>query len=908
MKAVCALMLLFFHYYLSGQPARSVMQVKHLELADRLNDKIWHAVNDPLQKWHIEFASTASRADVPGVSNERMPLHLVHLINAYRLTGRKEYLLTVAKAIRKLIAFRDDYRTPKRVDFLNVCRPLWRNIDIQYPDPNPHLLSDRNAFRDSNDVAFYALHTPMHQGQILTPMAYLLYITELDPRKDDIKGYFERNAPSLLPYILKNTEESIRYLVDHNILILNVLNPKNKTVEVAYAFDYPQIYLPLSNSRIGRSWRAGSGRICDTSIMPTAAHQEVPNQLPFNEQNTFANSLIYFAEFKRLIGSNKEVERYQRILDGMYLYFIESVRNTVSGKSNEYYWMYKSPLFFKRNQYSNDVSHCMVDFGYIHTDYGERHGLNESTFSETDMVKMANTFTNQFFDLYSGKYYHYWGRTRFDPVKKIEESFFGTNAIPFSPYKQNLYNIIYNDLYLPHKSHYDKLYGGMNVESELQANNPFLKYLLFKMNEPWVMNLNSKINRDKIVMADTDNNGYSELVICDQGPDMNVLRLVDFTKSEMIEKESILLSKNKVSFLTAGDVDGDNLDDIVLIVSNDENKGVLQMRTSKEIKKIAHEVDLDIPVSNIRFLMMGRFNNDVFDDIIISQKNGEGVKKDSLFLVSRAGNKENQWLMTFLFSDYVKNFAVGDFDKDTYDDVALLQMGRNGKDNKIKIWHFDLENPRYSVELEWQEESIQQLSAGDFNMDGLVDLALTRVNHPDLSQTDNQNYTQILFSNRLKFEPGPSITSPRCKQPFDIVLTGNVNGDVSSSCYRGDDLITLQYLKHDKLTDKQQYCLTFFTSGNEFFEANSKMAWVVKEENENGANFYFVQSANKHLVSTNKGAFFKLFDTGGKVVKEISLEHNKWSDLHLKEVQPGIYFSKVLFDSGQIENRKMIIH
>src|SRR5690606_15188800 len=119
----------------------------------------------------------------------------------------------------------------------------------------------------------------------------------------------------------------------------------------------------------------------------------------------------------------------------------------------------------------------------------------------------------EFYDLSCGKYYHYWGSTRFQPVHPIEQSFFAYHALPFTPYKTGLNEAVYEQLYLPFKTHYEtKFSGGMQAETELQAVNFFLKYLPFRCNGVFVIDPPGEEAKITFCTGDVDGNGTTDLL------------------------------------------------------------------------------------------------------------------------------------------------------------------------------------------------------------------------------------------------------------------------------------------------------------------------------------------------------------------------------------------------------------
>lgn len=253
----------------------------------------------------------------------------------------------------------------------------------------------------------------------------------------------------------------------------------------------------------------------------------------------------------------------------------------------------------------------------------------------------------------------------------------------------------------------------------------------------------------RVELNDGDNNGTSVM----DSPDIKVVAMDIFNHKETLLNNEYIISG------TVGDINSDDLLDMVLIVEDSSGVAIKIFTQDKNAKfnlnkSIALNVDSPISYASLSIADM---NSDKSNDIVVKLGSYGEIGFDVYYQDKTSGNfikhnykpkevnSEVEEDSTVADVDYI---ATGDMNLDGKDDVVTVGSS-NGLDNNVNINIFSqtessLENNRtWSIENIENEFPISFLSLVDADGDSNLDV-ISKNNI--LYQDNNKSYTQKIYS------------------------------------------------------------------------------------------------------------------------------------------------------------------
>ena len=145
------------------------------------------------------------------------------------------------------------------------------------------------------------------------------------------------------------------------------------------------------------------------------------------------------------------------------------------------------------------------------------------------------------------------------------------------------------------------------------------------------------------------------------------------------------------------------------------------------------------------FLAVGDFNGDGIPDLAITN-NGEGEPNGSLSILLGNGDGSFRAPLNMAVEGLPWKFAVEDFNGDGRLDLAILTLAESGNNLKIFLGNgdgpFQSSGPNYPLGA-----GPVSLAVGDFNGDGIPDIAVADAEAPDPSEATQKSMVFVFFGN-----------------------------------------------------------------------------------------------------------------------------------------------------------------
>jgi hypothetical protein len=195
-------------------------------------------------------------------------------------------------------------------------------------------------------------------------------------------------------------------------------------------------------------------------------------------------------------------------------------------------------------------------------------------------------------------------------------------------------------------------------------------------------------------------------------------------------------SDKNFSWITTGDFSDDDIDDILVIASNDidanKNRVIGWPADGNGFSKnYDYPQMIDHTFSNhhsynFKYLATGKFDRDEKLDIAIiyaNENSGHPILNNGI-LVKTANQDGGLFKNTFYNITFgttnINGITTGDFDSDGLDDFAIIY------DNNIRLYKSTGENFVFMHQKSFSNKKFKGLTSGDYNGDGIDDIAVYR--------------------------------------------------------------------------------------------------------------------------------------------------------------------------------------
>ena len=224
--------------------------------------------------------------------------------------------------------------------------------------------------------------------------------------------------------------------------------------------------------------------------------------------------------------------------------------------------------------------------------------------------------------------------------------------------------------------------------------------------------------------------------------------------------------------ITSGDYNGDGIDDISFYRAygdTDPTPRRVFMYISNG-SSFSYETDFTHCCYEFKGISSGDYNGDGKDDIAFFRAGGDGNPELNRVVVYKSNGPTFSYLTTFTYSSYdFKGLTSGDFNGDGIDDIAFY---RTYDQNKVYVFKSNGTSFSYMTSFTYGGYDFQGITSGDYNGDGKDDIAFYRA-YGDGNPT--QNKILIYKSNGSSFSHLTNFTYG--SNDFIHITTGDYNGD-----------------------------------------------------------------------------------------------------------------------------------
>lgn len=265
--------------------------------------------------------------------------------------------------------------------------------------------------------------------------------------------------------------------------------------------------------------------------------------------------------------------------------------------------------------------------------------------------------------------------------------------------------------------------------------------------------------------GDFDNDGLTDVVVVNNGSNtISVLRNTgnSFTKTDFTTGAT-------PTYVAVGDLTGDAKLDIA--VANQNESSVSIFKNNSTLGSIAFSTKVDFGSgTSPRGVEIGDIDGDGLADVIVTNQNGRSISVLRNTTVNESISFATKVDLTNLGLSPQAS-VLGDFNNDGIVDIATSAKG----DNKVII----IPNQSSVGSLSFgglasltTASAPQNISAADFNQDGLIDIIVPNKDSSTISVFLNDNETAGTIKFAAKFDKNTGTGS----KPFNVAV-GDINGD-----------------------------------------------------------------------------------------------------------------------------------